>query len=300
LSVGERAVAAWQGFWFAPDSPYPLAAFRILLGIYLLGYLSVFAPHVSLLFSAQGVYLPYLMPDPMAAVWVAWLLFALMWFGALALCLGFYTRITIPILLLGFLYHYFLALGVKQSSFERLIVIYLLALAPSGCDRVWSLTPPMAAHLHVATVAFAGRIVRFQTIVLYLGAGLWKVINPGWRSGALLWSTLQGIWATPLAFRIIRAGWSAGVWITISRSVIAGELLLGALLCFKRTRLFGVALGVLFHVLNSVILSIPEFLVCLAPYPLFVPAHIFVRLDRFLASSFARWRRALQRRRDGD
>ena len=34
----------------------------------------------------------------------------------------------IPCLLALYLYHYFLALGVKHSTFERLIVIYLLAL----------------------------------------------------------------------------------------------------------------------------------------------------------------------------
>jgi hypothetical protein len=273
-----RILSAWNAFWFAPASPYPLAAFRILLGAYLVGYFGSFAPHAALLFSSEGVYVPYLVPDYAPPPAIAVPLFAALWLASLALLLGFRTGLTIPILLVLYLYHYFLALGVKHSSFERLIVIYLLALAPNHADAVWSVSQPPAAQ-PAATVQFAGRLVRFQTVMLYLGAGLWKAVNPAWATGALLYSTLQGIWATPLAFSIVRLGFSEATWTLASHCVVASELLLGVLLIFKRTRTFGVLLGCAFHLSNSVILSIPEFLVCLAPYPLFLPERYLIRLD---------------------
>jgi hypothetical protein len=189
------------------------------------------------------------------------------------------TNITIPILIVLYLHHYFIALGVKHSSFERLIFVYLLALAPSHADAVWSVLPPSAAK-GKTTVEFAGRLVRFQTIILYIGAGLWKAINPAWSTGALLYATMQGIWATPLAFRIVRLGFSEAAWTFASHAVIAYEISIGVLLCFRRTRVFGVVLGCLFHLANSTILSIPEFLVCLAPYPLFLPERYFLRIER--------------------
>jgi hypothetical protein len=283
----------WNQFWFAPASPYPLAAFRILLGGYLVVYLGTFAPHAVLMFSSQGVYVPYLVPDYAPGPVLAVLLFAAFWLCAFALLLGVRTNITIPLLIVLYLHHYFLALGVKHSSFERLIFVYLLALAPSHADAVWSLLPPSAAE-RSTTVAFAGRVVRFQTIILYIGAGLWKAINPAWSTGALLHATMQGIWATPLAFWIVRLGFSDAAWTLASHAVIAYEIAIGVLLFFRRTRLLGVWLGCLFHLANSTILSIPEFLVCLAPYPLFLPERYFLRIDRSM-SALRRRLRALRK-----
>lgn len=100
------------------------------------------------------------------------------------------------------------------------------------------------------------------------------------------------MWATPLAFSIVRVGFSEATWTLASRCVIASELLLGVLLFFRRTRLLGIALGCAFHLANSVILSIPEFLVCLAPYTLFVPENYLVRLDAMLRG----WSRRLRAR----
>lgn len=284
----DGALQRWNEFWFARDDPYRVAAFRILLGAYLVVYLGTFAPHAALLFSNQGVYVPYLVPDYAPAPGIALALFALWWLCALALLIGFRTRLTIPLLIVLFVYHYFLALAVKHSTFERLIVIYLLALWPSRPDAVWAVSQPAAAD-QAYVPRFAGRLVRFQTIALYFGAGLWKAVNPLWHTGTLLRSTMQSIWATPLAFWIVRQELPEVVWTAASYSVIGGEMLIGVLLALRRTRLFGLLLGTSFHVINSVILSIPEFLVCLAPYPLFLPEAWLRRLDALVS---ARWRRA--------
>jgi hypothetical protein len=284
-----RPLAAWNSWWFAPASPYPLAAFRVLLGLFLVVYLGSLVPHASLLFSSEGVYVPYLVPDYAPSPRIAVPLFSALWLASLALLMGFRTRVTIPILLVLYLYHYFLAFAVKHSSFERLIVIYILALMQSDCDAVWSVSPPRAAT-GAGTVQFAGRLVRFQTVMLYLGAGLWKAVNPAWATGAMLYTTLQRMWATPLAFRIVRLGFSEATWTFATHCVVATELLLAVLLFFRRTRPIGIAVGCAFHLANTLILYIPEFLVCLAPYPLFMPESDFLRLDRMLRALLSRLR----------
>jgi hypothetical protein len=168
----------WNACWFARASPYPIASFRVLLALYLIGYVGALAPFVSVLFSSEGVYAPYLLPDFGPPPTVAYALHGLMLVLCGLLLVGFRSGLVIPCLLLLFLHHYFLSLGVRHSSFDRLIVIYLLVLWPARADAVWGVsasTPP------APTASFAGRLIRFQTIVLYLGAGLWKAINPAWQ-----------------------------------------------------------------------------------------------------------------------
>jgi Vitamin K-dependent gamma-carboxylase len=272
-----RAVTTrWNALWFAPASPYPLAAFRILLGAYLVAYFATMLPHVTVLFSSHGVRAPWLVPDYAPPPLLAWSLYLLLCGAAFALLLGWRMAVTAPVLLGLYLHHYFLALAVKHSAFERLIVVYLLALWLGGSDRVWACSSrPAHPELKPTVPSFGARLLRFQTIVLYLGAGLWKAANAGWQSGVVLASTLQSMWATPLAFWWVRQGITPEGWATLSRLVIGGEILLAVLLWIPRTRYVGIALGVLFHVGNSVILSIPEFLVCIAPYVVFMPeAHV--------------------------
>jgi Vitamin K-dependent gamma-carboxylase len=157
-------------------------------------------------------------------------------------------------------------------------LVYLLALWLGRCDAVWAVSANMPNAERPLISTFAPRLLRFQTVALYLGAGLWKAANGGWQSGVLLASTMQGIWATPLAFWIVRQGITPQGWATLSHVVIVGELLIAVLLWVPRTRYVGMALGAAFHLGNTVILAIPEFLVCLAPYLLFVPEAHFERL----------------------
>lgn len=280
---------AWAALWFAPDSPYPLAAFRIMLGAYLLAYFGSLAPHTTVLFSREGVYVPYLVPDCEPSPLMAACAMSLLMIGCLALTVGLYTRAAAVLVLALFGYHYLLALGVKHSTYERLIGIYLLALLPGRAGEVWSVDAWLRRlRGHSAgprsTWSFCARVLRFQTIVLYLGAGLWKLGNPEWHAPHLLRSTLRSVWATPLGFDIVQLGLSDATFTRISLGVIAFELLLAGLLFFKRTRPAGVGLGVAFHLVNTFVLYLPEFLVCLTAYVFFLEPSRVERLGRALGS----------------
>jgi hypothetical protein len=276
-----RLLRAWNELFFAPTDGCRIAAVRILLGLYLLAYFGLLLPHTTLSFSNQGVYVPYLVPDYAPAPWVAAILLGVMLALCTALLVGYRTAIATPLLLALFAYHYFLSLAVKQSSFDRLIAIYLLILSFSDAGAVFGLDARRRKH---SPVVWGERMLIAQTVFLYFGAGLWKLCNPSWHTGTLLRSTLQGMWATPIAFEIVRADFGATTWAVFSFTIIAFELVVGPLLLMRRTRTVGLVLGAGFHVLNCVVLSIPEFLVCLVPYPVFMdPSKLAAAFDRVSA-----------------
>lgn len=268
-------LAAWERFFHAPSSGHRMAALRILLGLYLLVYLGGMAPHVTLMFSDQGVYVPYLVPDYAPGPAIAWLLFAAMLAATVALTFGYRAPLSALLLLLLFLYHYFLQIAVKQSSFDRLIAIYLIALCFADSGRVLGLD---ARRSGPPSTRWGERVVQIQVVFLYLGAGLWKLFNPAWHSGTLLRSNLQGMWATPLAFELVRLDLSARTWALLSLSIIALELTIGSLLLVRRSRGLALLLGTVFHVGNCVVLVIPEFLVAVAAYPVFMREQTLQRI----------------------
>jgi hypothetical protein len=252
--------------------------------VYLLAYFGGMAPHVPLLFSAEGVYVPYLVPDYAPPPVVAWLLFGAMLVATIALTVGYRTAISASLVLLLFLHHYFLQLAVKQSSFDRLIAIDLVVLCLADAGRVLGLD---AARPGPPPTRWGERVLQIQTVLLYLGAGMWKLFNPAWHGGVLLRSNLQGMFATPLAFALVQQGFSSRTWAMFSIAIIALELAIGVLLTIPRLRPLALVLGIGFHAVNCVVLVIPEFLVVLAAYPVFVSD---ARLERVVA-----WARRVMR-----
>ena len=268
----KRLADRWNDFWFAVADPHPICAFRILVGCYLVVYLGVLIPHVPSLFSNEGVYAPYVVLDYAPPPLVAVLVFALTYALTLAFTVGYRTRIVTPLLLTGFLYHYFLQLAVKHSSYDRLIIIYLVVLCFVDAGRVWSLDARAGRTSAEPFTLWAERILRFQSIALYFGAGLWKVFNPFWQSGKILQTSLLGLWSTPIGFWLARQELPDQLWTAAAWTVICFELVLGVFLFIRGTRPAAVVAAALFHLTNTIILYVPEFLVCLAPLVLFIPA----------------------------
>ena len=286
-----RWVAAWNRFWFAASDPHPIAAFRIMLGAYLVIYLGAFAPHAVAVFSDVGVYVPYGLVGAAPSSLVAVGLFSATLVLAMLLTVGYRTRLVAPLLLLGFLYHYFLSFAVKDSSYDRLIIVYLVVLCCVDAGRAWSLDAKSGRATGDTVPVWAEHILRFQTVALYFGAGLWKFVHPAWRSGTLLEETMQGMWSTPVGFWLAQQGFTRPFWMMASWSVIGLELAAGFLLFHQRTRALAVVLLALFHIANTAVLFIPEFLVCLVPLVLFVrPAEI---------RRSVRWLRVALRIREG-
>jgi len=275
----------WDAWWFAPASPYPLAAFRVLFAAYLLGYLGSLAGSVPVLFSSEGVHAPYLVPDYAPPLPLAWLLYALLLLLCALLLLGYRAAWVTPAILALFLHHYLLGLAVRHSSFDRLIIIFLLVLWPAGADRVWAVSARTPAP---PATCFAGRLIRFQCIILYLGAGLWKALSTDWPSGELLHSTLQGVWATPLGFFLAAHPPFSGFFRAASWLVIGFELSMGLMLWWPRTRGIAVAAGIAFHLVNTIVIAVPEFLVCIPPYVFFLREASLRRFGDWISRGLSR------------
>jgi hypothetical protein len=262
-----RLARRYDAFWMTETNGLQLGCFRVAFALYLLGYLGVLAPDVVVLFSEQGVYAPYLVPDLAPSPAVAWLLFGAMPVLTLGVLVGYRTELTALLLLALYLHHYFLQLAVKQSSFERLIILYLAILSLAGSGQRLGIDGVRAPG---PRLIWAQRLIAAQSVFLYTGSGLWKLLNPAWHSGALLQSTFQGMWATPLAFEIAALGLPAGAWAVASWSIIALELSLGPLLIWRKTRTLAVVLATAFHAGNWLLLFIPEFLVCVTALVVFL------------------------------
>jgi hypothetical protein len=280
IALARAIVNGYDRFWLAPSSGTRAGLFRIAFGIYLLGYLLALAPHVTLLFSREGVYVPYLVPDLAPAAPLAWLLFCAMVVLNCALIAGFYTELAALFLLALYMHHYTLQLAVKQSSFERLIIIELaaLCLASAGLRLGLDGARLRKRGLLPQPTVWLERVVAVQTVFLYSGSGLWKLLNPAWHTGELLHSTFQGMWATPLAFEITQLGLHHALWTLGSWLVILLELSLGPLLIARRTRHAAVVVATLFHIGNCVLLFIPEFLVCVPALLVFVDEALLERV----------------------
>ena len=277
----------WSRFWFERPAVYSLAAFRILFGVYLFGYVSRDAFRVELLYSQTGVYSPYLMPDIAPGAGVATLIYASWLALTLLFMLGVRTRIVTPLLFAAHLYHYGLNIAVVHTSFDRLNLLFLLYLCFGSSDRVWSVSAWLAKRaghtIHPAEVSasteahgralegsnFASRLIQMQLAVFYFGVGLWKLLNPLWHSGDILFYNFIGMWAMPAGFWVIGLGLPSWLLDLSAWSVTALELSLGFALFVKRLRPFAVLAGATFQISIYLTLDFPEFFVCIFAYVLY-------------------------------
>jgi hypothetical protein len=271
LAGGKRA---WDGFWFAPVSPYPIAAFRVLFGMYLIWYFGRFAGQIPLLFSAEGVYLPFLLGDLEPRPALAWTLYGLTLVAAALFTVGLWTRLATPLVLLGYLYHYYLQFGTISSAYDRFHVILLIILCGADLEAAWSVNRCGEVR---QVRAWATRLLCLEVAFMYFGSGLYKLLNPLWRDGKLIEMTLAGPWATPVAFWVVEQQLPAWAYDVAAWGVIVLELSLGFGLYNRRTRAAAIAAGAAFHAANWLLLGIPELLSYVAAYTLFLPGESIER-----------------------
>ncbi len=262
---GAAAPSAWNRFWFARIPPHGLALFRIGLAVFLLGYWLPKAPHVALMFSSEGVYLPVLIPWNAPPPAIAWILYAALLASCGLLALGWRSRIVAPAVLLLYLHHYFLDLAVRDTSFDRLIAIVLLLACFAPLDRVWAISAPRGAE-DPDVVAWPARLLGVQLALLYLGSGVWKLLSTSWHRGEMLEMTLLGPWATSTGLALAGLRLPGWFWSLSTFSVVAFELVAGLTLHLRRLAKPTMLAGIVFHLSIWIFLDIPEFMICVVLY----------------------------------
>src|SRR5258708_10568659 len=109
----------WDHFWFEPQSPLPLAIFRILFGMMVMQFCILMAPDLFVWFGSHGIVSSTTVHDWTVLVTLnvlnffpnndTWLLicFGIFFFAAFFLTIGYHTRISAILVFLGIttLYH---------------------------------------------------------------------------------------------------------------------------------------------------------------------------------------------------
>lgn len=271
------AFAGWEHWWTEPIPPHALAIVRIVTGAAIFLWAASHAPHLRLLFSADGVTIPFyadrvappwnslLMPAPF---WGTVALFVALLAGAACMAIGWHMRLSIATVIVSGLYFWQIYLHVFPATFHRLLIFVLIVLLCSGADRTLSLRMKSERGSWTAwepVCALPQRLLMVQVCLTYLGSGWQKLGLTDWKTGEILAYSLLSDWGTPLARSFVRLNLPMAFYDAVVRSVLFFEFVLPFGLVWRPTQKWFFVLGITFHVLVLLLLSIWSFLVFLVP-----------------------------------
>jgi hypothetical protein len=162
----------------------------------------------------------------------------------------------------------------------------LLAFAP--CDRSFRLTRSLGSRIGPL---WAARLAQIQVSLIYLASGGAKLLDPDWRSGRVLLERFH-LYAQTLDGSGIHAWLVAqvsrpDVAALLAALAIGTELFLAVGLWSRRTRVFALGWGILFHLAIEATSRVEGFTwLTLAVYALFLTPDM--RAWKFLAATFTR------------
>jgi hypothetical protein len=285
---------AWDRFFFAPQSPVPIAVFRILYGICVSAtvillhsdWLEWFGVHAWVTSSTMrtmepGVRLNLFTIMPQDDHWIAALFWVLLVFAVL-LTIGCFTRLSsIAVwLCLASVQQRNLFITHGGDTFLRVTGFFLM-FAPAGAalsiDRLIRIRRGIEGREIQPKAPWAQRMIQFELALVYIVSFWWKIKGHAWLNGTALFyvTHLHQIQRFPLP------GWvqfpivlRLGSWFTL-----ALEFCLGTLIWVKRFRYPLLLLGLLFHLCLEYSLNLPMFQWdVLTAYVLFIDPDDLTRL----------------------
>lgn len=284
-------IGAWNHFFFAPQSPVPIALFRILYGGMVIAtllllrpdWLSWYGAHawVSLHTMQQvepGVRLNVFTVIAQSDEWVE----ALFWIflgSALSLTIGFLTHLNtlIVFLCLTSIQQRNLYITHGGDTFLRIAGFFLI-FAPAGAalsvDHLIRVRRGKEDIVVQARSPWAQRMIQLELALLYFSAFCWKAEGVPWVEGTALYYVyhLDELHRFPVPAWFLRPTiLKLGSWFAL-----ALEFSWGPLVWIKEFRYYILALGLLFHLVLEYSLNIPLFeWDVLSAYVLFIdPADI--------------------------
>ncbi|HSZ62562.1 MAG TPA: HTTM domain-containing protein [Terriglobales bacterium] len=271
---------AWNRFFFAKQSPLPIALFRIAYGLLVIAtlvllrpdWLAWYGPHSwislqTMQTAEPGTRINLFTVIPQTDSWINaffWVFLA----SAILLSAGLFTRINsvIVFLCLTSIHQRNLYITHGGDTFLRLAGFFLM-FAPAGAAlsldrlvRIWRRSNKGTAEQDDVIQPqrpWAQRMIQLQLSLLYFVAFLTKVKSPLWLNRTALYYVyhLDSLRRFPVpawllgATTLRWAGWSA----------IALEFSLGILIWVKDLRYYLLALGLLFHLCLEYSLNISLF-----------------------------------------
>jgi len=272
------SLEAWNRFFFAEQSPLPLALFRIAYGLLVIANLALlradwltwFGTHAWISLPTmqtveRGTRLNLFTIIPQTDVWMN----AFFWVflgSAILLTVGLLTRVNsvIVFLCLTSIHQRNLFITHGGDTFMRVAGFFLM-FAPAGAALSLDLLlrirrgkeGALAWPLGRPQSPWAQRMIQIQLSLLYFAAFCWKMQSPVWRNGSALYYVyhLDALRRFPvpawlLGLKMLKVGsWSA----------IALEFSLGVLIWVRKLRYPLLALGLLFHLSLEYSFNIPLF-----------------------------------------
>jgi hypothetical protein len=283
--------AAWEDFFFTPQSPVPIALFRILYGICVSAtvillhsdWLNWFGVHGWIRLSTMtrvepGMRLNLFTVMPQDDRWIAAFFWIFLSF-ALLLTAGLWTRVSsvAVFLCLTSIQQRNLFITHGGDAFLRIAGFFLM-FAPAGAafslDRLRRVRRGREDDVIAPRAPWAQRMIQFELALMYFASFCWKLKGNTWLHGNALYYVihLHSVARFPIP------GWiqvpiilKLGSWFTLLL-----EFSLGVLIWFRRFRYPLLLIGVLFHLCLEYALNLPMFQWdVLSAYVLFVdPADI--------------------------
>lgn len=197
--------------WVRKVPPHGLAFTRITLGLFLLVYAGLYIPHLTMLFSDQGLVLPlYLDRFPQLSLILAppspfithsiYLVFLIAMVG---ITLGMFFRASVFTTIILGLYFWQLQLHLFPTSYNRILLLTLIVLFFSGAQRTFSFDQwrRSGSIFHWEEISvLPHRLIALQITATFLTVSLQKFWLPHWQGGEVLAYSFVCRWATPLAY----------------------------------------------------------------------------------------------------
>ena len=140
-------------------------------------------------------------------------------------------------------------IGYHHNRYALDCYAFLLAFSP--CGRALALVGPPSTPASRTGLLWAGRLAQLQVSLVYLASGGSKLLDPDWRAGIVIADRFvrygaqaleRGVPAWLVSLLSLPASTSA-----LSKVAIATELFLALGLWTRRTRIFALWWGVMFH-----------------------------------------------------
>jgi vitamin K-dependent gamma-carboxylase-like protein len=265
---------SWNRFFFAKQSPTPIALFRIVYGLLVIATLLLLRPdwlnwygtHAWISLPTMqtvepGTRLNLFTIIPQTDGWIGaffWIFLA----SAILLTAGFLTRANsvIVFLCLTSVHQRNLFITHGGDTFLRVTGFFLM-FAPAGAalslDRLIRIWRGKEGVIPRPQRPWAQRMIQIELSLLYFAAFCCKVQSPAWLHGTALYYIyhLDSLRRFPVpAWLLGSTMLTLGSW-----STLALEFSLGVLIWVKELRYFLLALGLLLHLSLDYSLNIPLF-----------------------------------------
>ena len=270
----QRLGQAWDEFFFTPQSPVPIALFRILYGLCVSAtvillhsdWLDWFGVHGWVSLSTMqtvepGMRLNLFTLMPQDDRWIAaffWVFLGL----AVLLTAGLFTRISSVLVFLGLasIDQRNLFINHSGDTFLRVAGFFLI-FAPAGAalslDRFFRVRKGWEGAELSPRAPWAQRMIQIELALLYFASFWWKMKGHVWLNGTALYYVLHlhALRRFPLPGWIQYPGLlKIGGWF-----ILALEFSLGTLIWLRRFRYPLLLLGLLFHLSIEYAINIPMF-----------------------------------------